>query len=659
MMDSVNSARASWTPGLSTTRNTSLILGCILVLAFTLYANTLANGFVYDDHQQVQENPYAQSFRYVGKIFTSTVWSFQGEEGKTNYYRPLMTLVYLLSNKAFQGLPYGFHLINILLNCIVVGLVFLVSARLLGDQIVALGAATLFALHPIHTEVVAWIAALTELELAAFYLASFVCFVRLKDGGPTDNKKMRLMAWLFFGLALLSKEQAITLIVLVTVYEHFYREGRDLVPFRQKFSRYVGFWVIGAAYLIFRAAVLGGVAPVPKHPDVTWSQAILSACALAGRYVTKLFWPRPLLAFYVFHKSESFSDTRFLAGAVIMALTVLLFTFLWRRARIYSFALLWIALTLAPVLNARWMATNVFTERYLYLPSVGFCTLVAGGFGWVFRRPQRIVRWALGSAVAVVGVPALLSVVERNRDWKDDLTLYAQTLSIEPHAAIIRTNLGVLEWERQNREEAERQWRLALADEPDSAVALSNLGLAMLEKQRYEEAASDLQEAIALRPHFAAPHVHLGRVYAAEGNAVDAELQFRRAVEIYPMSAQARNALGKLYFDQGRMREAKEQYQASAEAVPNAEAWNHLGDTYAREAADDKAEQAWRKVLELSPFDVEAHLGLGNLYFANGRNAEAEKEYRAVLLMDPKNPAALAGLAKLSAKAKQVPAALR
>ena len=655
----MNGASESGTLAISRPRNTSLILGFILVLAFAVYANTLANGFVYDDHQQVQENPYAQSFGYVGKIFTGTVWSFQGEEGKTNYYRPLMTLVYLLSNKAFQGLPYGFHLINILLNCVVAALVFSVCSKLLCDQTVALGAAALFALHPIHTEVVAWIAALTELELAAFYLASFLCFILIKRESAADDRKLRLMAWLFFGLALLSKEQAITLIVLATVYEHFYREDRNLVPFRRKLSRYAGFWAIGVAYLIFRVAVLGGVAPVPKHPDVTWPQVILSAFALAGQYVAKLFWPHPLLAFYVFHKSESFTAMSFIAGAVTIALAVLLLIFLWRRARIYSFAVLWIALTLAPVLNARWMATNVFTERYLYLPSVGFCILMAGGLAWVFRRPQRAMRWTLASTLGLVGVLATVRIVERNRDWRDDLTLYAQTLSIEPRAAIIRTNLGVLEWDRQNREEAERQWRWALVDQPDSPVALSNLGLAMLEKHRYEEAASYLQKAIALRRHYAAPHVHLGRVFMAEGDAAAAESQFRSAVEIYPMSAQARNALGKFYFDQGRIREAKEQYQASVESVSNAEAWNHLGEIYAREGADGKAEEAWRKALELSPFDVDAHLGLGNLYLARKRNAEAEKEYRAVLLMDPKNTVALAGLARLSPNGKQVPAVLR
>jgi len=292
----------------------------------------------------------------------------------------------------------------------------------------------------------------------------------------------------------------------------------------------------------------------------------------------------------------------------------------------------------------------------------GVLLLMAGGLVWAFRRlTVRVaaLRWAFACAAAALGLLAGANIVARNRDWRDDFTLFTQTLAIEPHASMVRTDLGVLEWEKHDRAEAERQWRLALVDMPDSAVALSNLGLAMLEKQRYEEAAAYLQKAIDLRPRFAAPHIHLGRVYVAQGDMVRAEAEFRGAVEIYPLSTQARNALGKFYFDQEKFTQAEEQYRASVDSLPNAEAWNRLGNLYARQDRQEPAEHAWRKVLELSPFDTDAHLALGNVCLASGRSAEAEREYRAVLLMDPRNAAALEGLAKLNAKAQQVPAVLR
>src|SRR5260370_6800990 len=108
----------------------SAALGGVLLLVLLVYCNTLLNGFVYDDHFQVEQNPYVQSLKYVDKIFTTTVWSFQGLEGKTNYYRPLMILGFLVCNKVFQGYPFGFHLANLLLNSVALCLLFFASSPL-------------------------------------------------------------------------------------------------------------------------------------------------------------------------------------------------------------------------------------------------------------------------------------------------------------------------------------------------------------------------------------------------------------------------------------------------------------------------------------------------------------------------------------------------
>ena len=451
-----------------------------------------------------------------------------------------------------------------------------------------------------------------------------------------------------------------TLAVVATIYEHFYRSDRESTSWKTKVYRYGGYWSIAAVYLVFRATVLGGLAPVRQHADVSWPQAFLSAFALVGQYVAKLFWPNPLLVFYVFHKSVALSDPRVLAGIGVGALAVALFICLWRRARNYSFAVIWIALTLAPVLNARWMATNVFTERYLYLPSVGFCALLAGGFVFLFRRLAGripVLRWMLLAAATVLFVLAAGEILARSRDWFDDFTLLSRTLAVEPHASYMRSDFGVLEWNLHRQAEAEREWKLALADQPDNAVALSNLGMAMLKERRYQDAETYLQEAIALRPRFAAPHIHLGGVYAAEGDNARAETELRQAVEIYPMSVQARNALGRFYFDAGNPTEAAVQYRASIESLPNEEAWDALGDIYLREGALGKAEDAWREALQLSTFDGHAHVSLGNVYFTSGREAEAEKEYRVVLLLDPNNADALRAMRKLHPK--EFPAASR
>ena len=161
-------------------RQTLAIL-VLLLLAVAPYLNTLTGGFVYDDRQQILDNPYVHSFQYVGKIFGSTVWTFQGAQGLSNYYRPLMTLAYLLCYKLYGPIPFGFHLLNLALHAGVVLLVFAVTRRLFRDQLPAMLAAGIFALHPIHTESVAWIAAITDLELSLFFLLTFLLYLRLGD----------------------------------------------------------------------------------------------------------------------------------------------------------------------------------------------------------------------------------------------------------------------------------------------------------------------------------------------------------------------------------------------------------------------------------------------------------------------------------------------
>ena len=625
-------------------KRSRLLLGLLLLASFLVYANTLANGFVSDDHQQIEGNPYAHSFRYVGKIFTTTVWSFQGTEGQTNYYRPLMTLGYVLSDKLFQTYPLGFHLVNLFLNCLVVCLVFRLCRQVFSDQRIAFAAALLFAFHPIHSEAVAWVAAVTELQLAVFFLLTFLLYLRL---GDADAKPVTyVLMGVSFLLALLSKEQAVTLPILATIYEHLYREDRKQTNWMRKFSRYGGLWILSGAYLLFRVLVLRGIAPVVQRPDLTANELVLSGLALVAQYAERLFWPHPLLAFYLFQKTSSPSDPSVVVAIAVVAIFVALFVVLWKHARLYSFWLLWTGVTLAPVLNVRWMAASAFAERYLYLPSVGFCILLAGGAVWFWQaaRHIRVFRAAAWTTVIVVLAASSALIFQRNRDWHDDETLIARDLAIQPHASYLRANIGAIEWGRHHKPQAIEQWKMALQDKPDNVIALCNLGMAMVDQKNWQEAEQYLKKAIALRPRFASPHIYWGDLYLQQGHLQEAEALYRRAVELSPLNTEARNRLGSFYQKQGRKIEAEEQFRASADAQPTVEAWNGLGDVLLLQGHQDQAAAAWAKVTDLMPFDEHARLQLGQVYHAQGRRADAEEQFRVVLLLDPKNEIARAGM---------------
>ncbi|MBI1984378.1 MAG: glycosyltransferase family 39 protein, partial [Acidobacteria bacterium] len=267
------------------------LLFLLVLCAFLPYANTLFNAFVYDDNTQVLNNPYIQSFRHLREIFTTTVWSYVGVQGVTNYYRPMMTLGYLICFQVFGPLAYGFHLANVLLHVGVVLVLFLLTGRMFGNRTLAFVAAMLFALHPVHTESVAWVAAVTDLELTFFYLLTFWCFLGLARPGGGRSAPMQLAVVASFVLTLLSKEQALTLPLLATVYEHFYRDDRKQTTHAQKFSRYGFLWLLAGAYLLFRIRFFGAIAPVLQISNLTWTETALSAVALVGQYLGKLLWP--------------------------------------------------------------------------------------------------------------------------------------------------------------------------------------------------------------------------------------------------------------------------------------------------------------------------------------------------------------------------------
>jgi tetratricopeptide (TPR) repeat protein len=617
------------------------------------YLNILFNRFVYDDDNIVLKNPYIRNFHYLKEIFTTNIWSFKGVSGVANYYRPMMTLGYLVCYKLFGLRAYGFHLVSLLLHVLVVCLVFALTERLTGDRVWAFVAGGLFALHPIHTESVAWIAAVTDLELTFFYLLTFGIFLALaRPGGGRSMPMLAAMGGTFV-LALLSKEQAMTLPALATVYEHFYSEDRSETSPSQKLARYGLLWLVGAAYVLFRIYFLGALAPREQLSELTPVQIMLSGIALVGQYVGKLLWPVRLCAFYVFHPSQSLFDPGVLAGLLVLLALGALFLVCYRgrdpNVRFASFAIVWFFVMLAPVLNAHWLSADVFSERYLYLPSVCVAWLVGFGGSKLWRRTEprpRERRALLLVSVALAGLFAARIVI-RNRDWNNDVVLYTRTLELSPDADLILDNLALAYLHEGAPDKAESAWRRVLARRPDDATALNSLGLLASQKHQYAEAVEFFQRAIMLDSSVMNPHLNLGMTYLAMGLRDQAELELRKAVALSPLSFQPHNHLGQLLVEEGRLDEAEDQFRACIRLAPSSEAYNFLGLINIRRRAWGEAERAFRAALGLDASDSDAHFGLGYIYEAAGRKAEALSQYQAGLAKDPTNPQALAAVHKL------------
>ena len=621
----------------------------LFAIAIACYVNTLTNAFVYDDELQILRNPYIKSWHFLPQIFRTTVWSFIGAAGDTNYYRPLMTLTYLAEWKIFGDSPVGYHLFNIVLHALVVCCVYYAGRELFKSEWIGFLAGLLFAVHPVHTEAVAWIAAVPDLEATLLCLLAFYVYIR----SPEPGWKQQLVIVGCFLLALLAKEPALMLAPLLVAYEHFVRAPHG-GPWRPRVRRYLLPCVAAVGYLILRIALLGKLAPVLQRAQLSWPEAIRSGFALITAYARLLFWPAKLSAFHVFHPSSSFLTTPTLLGIGIVLSAVGLIALLYKRWPEVAFSMAWIGITLAPVLNARWMAGNVLTERYLYLPSVGFCWIAGWAavkaWNWLEARGGAAAYYRFGLAACGVGLLAAGAGATwaRNRVWKDDLTLYRKTLETDPDSHIMHMNLGVTYYGMRNYAGAEAELRRALELKPDSTNELNALGCVYLEEGRLEEAGESLRQAIAAKPTWTDPHFNYGRVLKAMGQDDAALAEFRKGVELGPVNASARLFLAKELEERGDTAAAEAEYRASVELAPTLEAQRGLADLLLRTGRDGEAIVLLKDLAKRFPFDGGTHLRLGRSLEAQGKLAEAKKEYQAVLFTDPKNSETLSALKRLN-----------
>jgi tetratricopeptide (TPR) repeat protein len=576
----------------------------LLLVSFTVYFNALSGAFVYDDKTQIVDNPWIRDIGNIPTIFSKSVSSYQSKRITSNYYRPLMHIVYMLNYHVFGLKPWGFHLVNILFHCGVSVLVFLIIRRFLPELGITtfLGylsppfiAAMLFASHPIHTEAVTWIAGLPDVSFTFFYLLSLYLYISFRDGAK------RCYPWsiLSFSVATLFKEPALTLPIILIAYDYLLKKLDE--TFFVRIKRYLPYIVVSAIYLLARYYALGRFAPVEFYADLSTYESIINVLPLFREYLTSLLWPFNLNLWHTFHPISSLFEVKGMISIIVTVVFFVVAVSAYRKNKVLFFGLLLLVIPLLPVFYIKGIGWKPYAERYLYLPSVGYVLLPAVFLSWANEKLPRAAKSISIVLIIIVGLYAV-GTITRNNVWKDSFTLWSETAE----------------------------------ESPDSAVAHSELGITYVAQGQLDRAIAEFQTALRLKPDYVEAHNNLAKAYGSQGRLDGAIAESQIVLRLKPRDAVAHNNLGAAYGSQGQLDRAIAEFQIALRLKPDyAEAHHNLGAACLSQGQLDRAIAEFQTALRLKPDDAEVHYGLGAAYLSQGQLDRAIAEFQTALRLKP------------------------
>jgi Flp pilus assembly protein TadD len=537
------------------------------------YAGALRCGFVIDDLHQIVENDWVTGFRHLPEVFASGVWDFEGRA--SSYYRPLMYVWYMTIHALAGKTPWVFHLGNLLLHVATTALITLVTARLLDEGTpgpapgplvppASFAAGLLFALHPIHSEPVIWIAGACDVGMTLCSVAAVWLWIGARDpawGRVAGAAVCALAAALF-------KEPGLATVVLLPACDLLVR--REPMAPRRRLLRYAALGAAPAIYLGLRIHALGGLAPTAGGDPMPAGAWIGSVVVLASRQVTMLLLPARLSFWHVFTPPASLLAREVVIAATIVAFAVAAAWAASRASRPAAFALAILAVPLLPTFHLGALnqgIENVFAERYLYLPSFGFVVLAALAYRAIATRGVRAGR-AASAALAIIAALYAAGTARRVPAWRDHLALWSDAVAKAPGSAAARMHFGMALLAAGRAGEGREALRSAGAQQPDLADRELAKAAAFMGRGLHRKAVLAFHAALALVPELPEAHFGLGVAYDALGWTDEAVREYGTTIALAPGHADAHNNLGILEARRGDMSRARVHFEAAVRLRP-------------------------------------------------------------------------------------------
>lgn len=555
-----------------------IVIALVLVSTCAVYLPTRKFDFVFDDRALIIENPLLRSWRFVPHYFTQNLTSHLFPHAPSSYYRPGLLLWLFVNYTLFQLKPWCWHLTTLVAHLSVTLSVYLLARRILRDTLVAGATALVFGLHPVHVESVAWVMGVVDPLPALLLILSLLAYLRGRER-IRGARGWAAASLIVYALALLTKENALVLPLIVLAHETIFR-ARDLESpaaaspgrrIRRAIAAAAPYVALTTPYLIARVIVLKGLShaavALPLRTIIlTWPSVL---CA----YLRLLVWPFGLSAFYgrPYVTTPGFSN--FVLPVAVLAGAALGLAWWAKRSPAAGFATAWLVLPILPTLNLSiFPEGEIVHDRYLYLPSVGFSFLVALALRRlsVARFPKLPV--APRALILAIVCSLGLGTVDQSLYWANNLALYRRGVAIAPHNNLARNNLANELLERGLYNDAVGLYGRVLADKPDYWLANYNLGFAYYKLGKLPEAERYLRRAIEISPIDPDQFVYLGVTYLKMGRLDDAAHSIRHALELRPDGRGYHFALGTVMKAKGDFPAALAQFKTELAYNPEQKA---------------------------------------------------------------------------------------
>ena len=560
----------------------SIIL--LLGLGAVVYSNTFWCSFHFDDKSSIIDNAGIRDIHHLQDIWNCLPRRF------------LLYLSLALNYHCHQLDVFGYHLFNLTVHLLTAVLVWwlvlltLSTPALKGDKIslhantIALLAGLVFVSHPVQTEAVTYIVQRAASMAALFYILTLCLYVKsryLQENQLTPG----LWKYYYAGsliaavMAMFCKETAITLPLMILFYEYSFLKIGKTLNWKYLTPFLLMLFIIPLTMLFTESAKIQPAqdAGAQNDPGILPWHYLLTQWRVMVTYVRLSFLPLNQNLDYDYPISRSLFE-----GPALMSFLFLTIVLFWARRlfskyRLVSFSIFWFFLTLLPESSFLPIKDVIFEHR-LYLPLAGYAMfLVSGAYYLLGKNNMRAMVIMLTMIVACNSVLTF----ERNKVWKDEITLWDDAVRKSPHKARPHNNRGLIYNGLGQPGKALSDYNEAIEINPRYAAAYLNRGVVRYQQGDLNGALSDFSKAIQLNPGYAGGYGNRGHIYDQQGDLNRALSDFNKALEIDPETAWFYTKRGIIDYKQGRPAQALSDFSKALQINPDdADARNNRAVLY-------------------------------------------------------------------------------